>query len=278
MRQVKTAEISRAVAELCIQANRLLPEDVLAALKKARLAETSKLAEDILDQLIANARLAREESLPICQDTGLAVVFVELGREVHLNGDLTQAVNDGVRQGYKEGYLRASACDPITRVNTNDAAPAVIHLRLVEGDKIRLIVVPKGGGAENMSRLYMLPPSAGWEGMKERIIETVVEAGPNPCPPTIVGVGIGGNFEQVAKLAKEALLRPLDQPNPDPDLAAKEAEVLAALLATGLGPEGLGGRSFVLGVSILKSPCHIASLPLAVNLNCHAARHKERVL
>ena len=278
MRQVKTAEISRAVAEMCIQANRELPEDVLAALKKARQAETSELAKDILGQLIANARLAREESLPICQDTGLVVVFVELGREVHLDGDLTRAVNDGVRQGYKEGYLRVSACDSITRVNTNDATPAIIHLRLVEGDKIRLIVVPKGGGAENMSRLYMLPPSAGWEGMKERIIETVVAAGPNPCPPTIVGVGIGGNFEQVAGLAKEALLRPLDQPNPDPDLAAKEAEILEALLSTGLGPQGLGGRSFVLGVSILKLPCHIASLPLAINLNCHAARHKERVL
>ena len=263
---------------MCIQANRELPEDVLAALKKARQAETSELAKDILDQLIANARLAREENLPICQDTGLVVVFVELGRAVHLDGDLTQAVNDGVRQGYKEGYLRVSACDSITRVNTNDATPAIIHLRLVEGDKIRLIVVPKGGGAENMSRLYMLPPSAGWEGMKERIIETVVAAGPNTCPPTIVGVGIGGNFEQVAGLAKEALLRPLDQPNPDPDLAAKEAEILEALLSTGLGPQGLGGRSFVLGVSILKLPCHIASLPLAINLNCHAARHKERVL
>jgi len=263
---------------MCIQANRELPEDVLAALKVARQAETSELAKDILDQLIANARLAREENLPICQDTGLVVVFVELGREVHLDGDLTQAINDGVRQGYKEGYLRVSACDPTTRINTNDATPAVVHLRLVEGDKLKLIVVPKGGGGENMSRLYMLPPSAGWEGTKERIIETVVDAGPNSCPPTIVGVGIGGNFEQVAGLAKEALLRPLDQPNPDPDLAAKEAEVFEALLATGLGPQGLGGRSFVLGVSILKLPCHIASLPLAINLNCHATRHKERVL
>jgi len=278
IREFKVENISRAVAELCVTANRELPQDVLEALKENRAAETTELAKDILDQLIENARLAREEKLPICQDTGLAVVFIELGRDVHLDGDLYEAVNQGVRQGYEEGYLRKSACHPFSRANTGDGAPAIVHLNLVEGDKVRLIVAPKGGGSENMSRVYMLAPAAGWEGIRDRIIQTVIEAGPNPCPPTVIGVAIGGNFERAALMAKRALLRPLDQPNPDPDLRAKEAEVLEALRKSGLGPQGLGGRTLTLAVHIILEPCHIASLPLAINVQCHAARHKEIVL
>ncbi len=278
MREIKTADITRAVAELCIKANRELPQDVLAAIKEAKESETSPLAADILGQLEENARLAREEGLPICQDCGLAIVFVELGRDAHLDGDLYEAINQGVRQGYQEGYLRKSVCDPFTRANTGDATPAVIHLKLVEGDGVKLIVVPKGGGSENMSRVFLLKPADGWEGMKKAIIDTVIEAGPNPCPPVIVGVGIGGTFDRSCLLAKEALLRPVGQPNPDPDLAAKEAEVLEALQESGLGVQGLGGKTLALAVHMKMQPCHIASLPVAVNIQCHAARHKEVVL
>jgi len=278
IREFKVENISRAVAELCVTANRELPEDVLEALKENRAAETTELAKDILDQLIENARLAKEEKLPICQDTGLAVVFVELGRDVHLDGDLYEAINQGVRQGYAEGYLRKSSCHPFSRANTGDGAPAIVHLEMVEGDKVRLIVAPKGGGSENMSRVYMLAPAAGWEGVRDRIIQTVIEAGPNPCPPTVIGVAVGGNFERAALMAKKVLMRPLDQPNPDPDLRAKEAEVLEALRKSGLGPQGLGGRTLTLAVHVSLEPCHIASLPLAINVQCHAARHKEIVL
>lgn len=278
MRELKTELIREAVAELCQTANQELPGDVLAAFERGRAEEDSPLARDILDQLKANAELARSEGLPICQDTGLAVIFVEIGREVALQGDLYQAIQEGVRRGYKDGFLRKSVCDPFSRANTGDNTPAVIHTRLVPGDKVKLIVAPKGGGSENMSRLQMLKPADGWEGCKERIIATALEAGPNPCPPIIVGVGIGGNFERSAMLAKEALLRPLGEPNPDPDLAAKEAEIEAVLKASGLGPQALGGKTFALGVHLLVEPCHIASLPLAVNIQCHAARHKEVVL
>jgi len=278
MREIKIEVITRTVAELCLRANQELPGDVLSALEAAKAEEENPLAVDILDQLLANARLAREEGLPLCQDTGLAVVFVELGREVHLDGDLYRAVDEGVRQGYGEGYLRKSLCDPFTRANTGDNTPAVVHLSSVPGEHLKLTVAPKGGGSENMSRLHMLKPADGWEGCRERIIQAVLEAGPNPCPPTIVGVGIGGNFERAASMAKEALLRPLGRANPDPDLAAKEAEVLESLKSSGLGPQALGGRTLSLGVHILKEPCHIASLPLAINIQCHAARHKEAVL
>lgn len=278
MREIKAEHISKAVAELCRTANQELPEDVYQALEQAKTEESSPLAVDILEQLVINADLAKEEGLPICQDTGLAVVFVELGQEVHLNGDLEKAVNQGVCQGYEEGYLRKSVCDPFTRANTGDNTPAVVHLSLVPGDRIKLTVAPKGGGSENMSRLHMLKPADGWAGCRERIIQAVIEAGPNPCPPTIIGVGIGGNFERSAILAKEALLRPLGSDNPDPDLAVKEAEVLQALQGSGLGPQALGGKTFSLGVHIKLQPCHIASLPLAINIQCHAARHKEAVL
>ena len=278
MREIKTREITGTVARLCLEANLELPADVLAALEAAKAEEDSPLARDILDQLLENAGLARQEGLPLCQDTGLAVVFVELGREVTLDGDLVRAVDEGVRQGYEEGYLRKSVCDPFTRANTGDNTPAVVHLSSVPGDRLKLTVAPKGGGSENMSQLHMLKPADGWEGCRERIIRAVIEAGPNPCPPTIVGVGIGGNFERAAIMAKEALLRPLGQKNPDPDLAAKEGEVLESLLSSGLGPQALGGRTFSLGVHLKKEPCHIASLPLAINVQCHAARHKEAVL
>ena len=278
MREIEAERISEAVAELCQKANQELPGDVYRALQESRARESEPLAVDILDQLIQNADLAKDEGLPICQDTGLAVVFVELGQEVRLVGDLYQAVEAGVRRGYEEGYLRKSVCDPFTRANTGDNTPAVVHLSLVPGDQVRLMVAPKGGGSENMSRLHMLKPADGWEGCRERIIQAVIEAGPNPCPPTIIGVGIGGNFERAAIMAKEALLRPLGSANPDPGLAAKEAEVLAALQDSGLGPQALGGRTFSLGVHIKTQPCHIASLPLAINVQCHAARHKEAVL
>lgn len=278
MREIKTADLTEAVAELCIRANRELPVDVLTALGRAKKTETSELAKDLLGQLEENAALAKSEGLPICQDCGLVVVFVELGREVHLDGDLYDAVNEGVRRGYEDGYLRKSVCDPFTRANTGDNTPAVIHLKLVEGDKVKLIVVPKGGGSENMSRVFLLKPADGWEGMKQAIVQTAVEAGPNPCPPLILGVGIGGTFDRSCLLAKEALLREVGSPNPDPDLAAKEAEVLEALRESGIGPQGLGGKTFALAVHMKKLPCHIASLPVAVNIQCHAARHKEVVL
>jgi len=278
IREIKTEDITKAVTDLCIKAGRELPEDVYEALKKGQAAETSELAADILGQLIENAELAKSEGLPICQDTGLLVVFAEMGRDVHLDGDIYEAINEGVRQGYEQAYLRKSVCDPFTRANTGDNTPAVVHLKMVEGDRLKLTVVPKGGGSENMSRVFMLRPADGWPGIREKIIETAVSAGPNPCPPTIIGVGIGGTFERAAILAKESLLRPVGQPNPDPDLAAKEKEVLDALVASGLGPQALGGRTFTLAVHIYKLPCHIASLPVAVNVQCHAARHKEIVL
>lgn len=278
MREIEAERIGRTVAELCINANQELPGDVYQALRESKAGESEPLAVDILDQLIQNADLAKAEGLPICQDTGLAVVFVELGQEVRLIGDLYRAVEEGVRQGYEEGYLRKSVCDPFTRANTGDNTPAVVHLSLVPGDRVKIIVAPKGGGSENMSRLHMLKPADGWEGCRERIIAACLEAGPNPCPPIIVGVGIGGNFERSAILAKEALLRPLGSANPDPDLAAKEAEILTALRDSGLGPQALGGKTFSLGVHLKVQPCHIASLPLAINVQCHAARHKEAVL
>ena len=278
MRLIQAERIGDAVAELCRTANQELPQDVYQALEQAKAREESPLARDILDQLTRNADLAREEGLPICQDTGIAVVFVELGQEAEIKGDLYRAIDQGVRKGYEEGYLRKSVCDPFTRANTGDNTPAVVHLSLVPGEKVKVTVAPKGGGSENMSRLHMLKPADGWAGCRERIIQAVIEAGPNPCPPTIIGVGIGGNFERSAILAKEALLRPLGSENPDPDLAAKEAEILAALEASGLGPQALGGRTFSLGVHIKVQPCHIASLPLAINVQCHAARHKEAVI
>lgn len=279
VREINTREITDAVKRLSVEANEQLGEDVLLGFQKALKNEVSPVGKEILEQLIENARLAREEHVPICQDTGLAVIFLEVGQEVHLvGGDLKEAVNQGVREGYGEGYLRKSSCHPFTRANTGDNTPAVIYIDIVPGDRVKVMVVPKGGGSENMSRLFMLPPSAGLAGIKERVLETVKEAGPNPCPPTIIGVGIGGTFEQAALQAKKSLLRPLGTPNPDPELDDLEKELLAEINKLGIGPQGLGGRTTSLGVHVRLLPCHIASLPVAVNVQCHASRHKEAVI
>jgi len=279
VREIDTREITREISRLCSEANEQLGEDVLQCFQQAREIQTSPVGREILDQLIENARIAREEQVPICQDTGLAVVFLEIGQDVHLmGGDVKEAVNEGVRQGYGEGYLRKSSCQPFTRANTGDNTPAVLYLDIVPGDRVKIMVVPKGGGSENMSRIFMLPPSAGLAGIREKVVETVREAGPNPCPPTIIGVGIGGTFEQAALQAKKALLRPLGSPNPDPELDQLEKEFLGAINKLGIGPQGLGGRTTSLGVHIRLLPCHIASLPVAVNVQCHASRHKEIIL
>ncbi|MEW6187671.1 MAG: fumarate hydratase [Thermodesulfobacteriota bacterium] len=279
MRELNVSKITETVKSLCIEANENLGQDVLDGFQQALKNESSPVGREILEQLLENARIAREEKVPICQDTGLAVIFLEIGQEVHLTGgDLKEALNEGVRQGYGEGYLRKSSCHPFTRANTGDNTPAVIYIDIVPGDRVKLWVVPKGGGSENMSRLFMLPPSAGLAGIKEKVIQTVQEAGPNPCPPTIIGVGIGGTFEQAALQAKKALLRPLGSENPDPELDRIERELLESINRLGIGPQGLGGRTTSLSVHVRLLPCHIASLPLAVNVQCHASRHKEVIL
>jgi fumarate hydratase subunit alpha len=276
MREINTSQITTSIRDLCIQANTHLGEDVLAAFNKAIELEVSPTGKDILEKLVENARIAREEEIPICQDTGFAVVFVELGQEVHLvGGDLKEAINEGVRQGYQEGYLRKSICHPFTRKNTGDNTPAVIHIDIVPGDRVRLIVAPKGGGSENMSRVTMLTPAVGMEGVKDFVVQRVKESGANPCPPVIVGVGIGGTFETAALLAKRALLRPLGSQNPNSELASLEAALYEEINALGIGPQGLGGRITSLAVHVAMMDSHIASLPVAVNIQCHAARHKE---
>lgn len=276
MREIHTSQITAAVRDLAISANTHLGEDVLEAFERAIDQEVSPTGKDILEKLIENARIAREEKIPICQDTGFTVVFVELGQEVHLvGGNLKEAINEGVRQGYQEGYLRKSICHPFTRKNTGDNTPAIIHVEMVPGDGLRLIVAPKGGGSENMSRVTMLTPAVGIQGVKDFVVQRVKESVANPCPPTIVGVGVGGTFEMAALLAKKALLRPLSSPNPDPELANLEDELLEEINGLGIGPQGLGGRITSLAVHVNIMPCHIASLPVAVNIQCHAARHKE---
>jgi fumarate hydratase subunit alpha len=279
MREVSTQRIIDEVRDLAIRANYELGDDVLQAFTDALAYEESPVGRDILGQLMENAAIAREERTPICQDTGVAVVFVELGQEVSIvDGDLKTALEEGIRQGYKDGFLRKSVCHPFTRENTGDNTPIIIHFDVVPGDRLRVWVVPKGGGSENMSQLFMLPPSAGWAGIKEKVVKTVKDAGPNPCPPTMLGVGIGGNFEKTALMAKKALLRPLGSKSQDPDLAEKEKELLTEINKSGIGPQGLGGRVTSFAVHILMMPCHIASLPLAVNIQCHASRHLEVVL
>ena len=276
MREINTSLITTAIRDLCIKANTHLGEDVLAALHKAIELEVSPTGKDILEKLVENARIAREEEIPICQDTGFAVVFAELGQEVHLaGGNLKEAINEGVRQGYQDGYLRKSICHPFTRRNTGDNTPAVIHIDIVPGDMVRLIVAPKGGGSENMSRVTMLTPAVGMEGVKDFVVQRVKESGANPCPPTIVGVGIGGTFETTALLAKKALLRPLGSQNPNGELALLEDELYEEINGLGIGPQGLGGRITSLAVHVDMMESHIASLPVAVNIQCHAARHKE---
>jgi len=280
VRTITVDQVIETVAGLCQEANFRLGEDVLAAIERAQDEEISLTGKDILQQLLKNAEIAREEAVPICQDTGFAVVFLELGQDVHIaGGDLYAAVNEGVRRGYRDGYLRKSIVDhPFNRVNTGDNTPAVIHTRIVPGEHLRIIVAPKGGGSENMSALKMLKPAEGVAGVKKFVVETVRAAGPNPCPPIIVGVGIGGTFEKAALLAKEALLRPLGTPAADPAAAALEKELLETINGLGIGPQGLGGQVTALAVHVEVHPCHIASLPVAVNLNCHASRHKEALL
>ncbi len=241
--------------------------------------DESPVAKEVLSELKENARIARDEQSPICQDTGLAVLFVEIGQDVHVvGGDLKAAINEGVKKGYGEGYLRKSACHPFTRANTKDNTPAVIHFDIVPGDQVRIVAVPKGGGAENMSRVDMLSPSAGLEGIKDFVVKRIEASGSNPCPPTVVGVGIGGTFERSALLAKKALVRKIGERNADPELAKVEVEVLARINKLGIGPMGYGGNTTSLDVFFEVEPCHIASLPVAVNVQCHAARHKEAVI
>lgn len=276
MKIIDCSEIVQQVANLCILANTELGQDVCTALERARSRETSALGRELLGLLIENAAIARNESIAICQDTGIAVVFVELGDQVQITGgNLIEAINQGVRHGYTQGYLRCSMCDPLTRTNTGDNTPAVVHVELVPGDMLKITVAPKGGGSENMSRIAMLKPAQGRQGIEDFVVHAVREAGANPCPPVIVGVGIGGTFEYAALLAKKSLLRPVGSQNPDPEIADMEQELLEKINKLGIGPQGLGGDITCLAVHILKHPCHIASLPVAVNINCHAHRHKE---
>jgi fumarate hydratase subunit alpha len=279
VREVTAAEIAAKVAELCIRACTVLPPDVVAAFEAAREREESPVGRDVLSRLLENARLAAAEGIPMCQDTGLAVVFVELGDDVRIaGGSLGAAIAEGVREGYEKGYLRKSVvCSPLDRRNTGDNTPPVIHNELVPGDRLKITVAAKGAGSENMSRLKMMVPADGIEAVVSFVTETVERAGPSACPPVIVGVGLGGSFEQCALIAKKALLRPLHDSNPDPAAAELEDTLLDAVNATGIGPMGVGGRVTALAVKVETAPCHIASMPVAVNLQCHAARHAEHV-
>ncbi len=280
MRTVSTDLIRDAVAELCIEANHFLSEDMREALQAAEESEVSPLGKRVLGQLEENLRIAGEEMIPICQDTGMAVVFAEIGQDVHLEGELLEtAVNEGVRKGYTEGFLRKSVVgDPLERTNTGDNTPCVLHTRIVPGDHVRLTVAPKGFGSENMSRIFMLKPADGEEGVKEAVLQAVRDAGPNACPPMVVGVGIGGTFEKCALLAKQALLVPADSHAQDPRYRAMEEELLRRINQSGIGPGGLGGRVTAMAVHILTYPTHIAGLPVAVNICCHVNRHASKEL
>lgn len=278
MRIVQAQTISEAVAKLCIDANYYLSEDIFNALSEGKEKEESALGREILGQLVENACIAKNENMPICQDTGMAVVFMEIGQDVHVEGgDLKAAVDAGVAKGYKEGYLRKSVVnDPMfVRKNTNDNTPAILHIDIVPGDKIHITIAPKGFGSENMSAVKMLTPSAGVAGLKKFVTDTVSAAGSNPCPPIVVGVGIGGTFEKAAFLAKKALLRPINKRNADPVYAQLETELLELVNKTGVGPQGLGGTTTALGVNVEYFPTHIAGMPAAININCHATRHAE---
>jgi fumarate hydratase subunit alpha len=276
MRTLNATQVIDTVAKMCIDSNRYLPDDVRRRFAECAALEESPAAKEVFRQLTENYELAEETGLPLCQDTGLAVFFVEMGEDLRVEGmNIREAINEGVRKGYAEGFLRKSACDPLTRANTKDNTPAIVHFDIVPGDKLKIAFMAKGGGSENMSRVTMLAPAQGWAGIKKFVIERVAEAGPNPCPPTVVGIGVGGTFDYAPILAKKALLRKLDDVNPDPKLAAMEEELLDALNKLGIGPMGLGGKTTCLGVKIAMSPCHIASLPLAVNIQCHSSRHQE---
>lgn len=280
MKTINVNEIIKTVKELSIEANYYLSNDVKEAIEEAEKNEKWPIANNILNKILENSQIAAAEKMPICQDTGMACVFVDIGQDVHITGgSLEEAINEGVRQGYAEGFLRKSVVkDPIHRVNTNDNTPALIYYNMVPGDKVKITVAPKGFGSENMSRIAMLKPSDGLEGVKNFVIETVRMAGPNPCPPIVIGIGIGGSFDKAAYLAKKALIRPVNENNTDEFYSNLEKELLEEVNKIGIGPQGFGGKTTALALNIETYPTHIAGLPVAVNINCHATRHKERVL
>ena len=280
MREIQVSAITDVVARLCIEANTYLPDDVKCAIASCRACEDSAIAQGVLDKIIENYNIADKENVPICQDTGMACVFLEIGQDVHLvGGDLRQAVDEGVRLGYDKGYLRKSVVgDPVRRGNTGDNTPAMLYTEIVPGENVKITVGPKGFGSENMSAIRMFKPSAGLQGIKDFILETVETAGPNPCPPMVIGVGIGGTFDKAALLAKKALMRPLDTHHPDPFYADLEEEMLEKVNALGIGPQGFGGKTTAIGLNIETLPTHIAGMPCAININCHVTRHKREVL
>ena len=279
MREMQAAEITEAVRRLCIEANCYLPEDMKRRIVDSYNGETWGQAKEILERIIENYTIADERARPICQDTGAACVFLKIGQEVHINGNLTDAVNEGVRKGYTEGFLRKSIVrDPLNRVNTGDNTPAMLYTELVPGDQVEITVAPKGFGSENMSQIKMLRPSDGLQGVKDFVRQVVEDAGPNPCPPIVVGVGIGGTFDKAAYMAKKALMRSVDERNPDPFYAQLEEDLLEDINKLGIGPQGFGGKTTALCVNVEQYPTHIAGLPVAVNINCHVTRHKTEVL
>lgn len=280
MKTINVNEIIKTVKELSIEANYYLPNDVKEAIEKAEKNEKWPIANNILNKILENSQIASAEKMPICQDTGMACVFIDIGQDVHITGgSLEEAINEGVRQGYAEGFLRKSVVkDPLHRVNTNDNTLALIYYNMVPGDKVKITVAPKGFGSENMSRIAMLKPSDGLEGVKNFVLETVRMAGPNPCPPIVIGIGIGGSFDKAAYLAKKALIRPVNENNTDEFYGNLEKELLEEVNKIGIGPQGFGGKTTALALNIETYPTHIAGLPVAVNINCHATRHKERVL
>ena len=279
MKEISAQKIMQVVKRLCIQANCFLPGDMKNRIEESYAQETWPQAKEILERIMENYRIADEQAKPICQDTGVACVFVTIGQDVHVEGNLAEAIHEGVRQGYAEGYLRKSVVrDPLDRVNTGDNTPAMIYYDIVPGDELEITVAPKGFGSENMSQIKMLKPSDGLQGVKDFILKVVEEAGPNPCPPIVVGVGVGGTFDKAAFMAKKALMRSVDQRHPEPFWAELEAEMLQKVNELGIGPQGFGGKTTALCVNIEKCPTHIAGLPVAVNINCHVARHKTEVL
>ncbi len=279
MKTIQNTKIIEAVKRLCMEANFDLGEDVIASFERSKELEESPAGKAIFNALLKNIEIAKNERMPMCQDTGFSVIYLELGQDVHIEGgSLEEGINEGVRQGYAEGYLRKSMCDPFTRKNTGDNTPAIIITEIVPGDRMKIIVAPKGGGSENMSRVTMLKPADGKEGIIQLVVTRCLESGSNPCPPVIVGVGIGGSSEKVAILARKSLFRKIGTINPDPELAEMEAEMLKKINALGMGPQGLGGTQYALAVHIIKFPCHIAQLPVAINICCHASRHKEIIL
>ena len=279
MREIAAQKITEAVRQMCIDANCYLPQDVKNRIEESYNMEPWPQAKEILERIIENYKIADEKASPICQDTGVACVFVTIGQEVHIQGDLAEAIHEGVRQGYADGYLRKSVVrDPLDRVNTGDNTPAMIYYDIVPGDKLEITVAPKGFGSENMSQIKMLKPSDGLQGVKDFILKVVEDAGPNPCPPIVVGVGVGGTFDKAAFMAKKALMRSADERHPEPFWADLEAEMLEKVNELGIGPQGLGGKTTALAVNIEKFPTHIAALPVAVNINCHVARHETEVL